>query len=193
MTPGEPEVDAKRVYVLGHSLGGSFAPKIAANDGKIAGIIVMAGDLRKMEDAIIDQYTYLGANPNDLEIYRKQADKVKKLEESDVDGPPVSVGNVTAPVSYWISLEDYDPADVLRDLTVPMLILQGERDYQVPVKQLAAWKAAVGNRKNVTTRSYPALNHLFEAGEGKSMPDEYQKPGHVAPEAIEDIAKFMAK
>jgi hypothetical protein len=42
-------------------------------------------------------------------------------------------------------------------------------------------------------RSYPALNHLFIAGEGKSLPAEYGKPGHVAPEVIDDIAKFVAK
>jgi hypothetical protein len=40
-------------------------------------------------------------------------------------------------------------------------------------------------------KSYPALNHLFVAGEGKSLPAEYAKPGHVAPQVIDDIAKFV--
>ena len=40
-------------------------------------------------------------------------------------------------------------------------------------------------------RTYPALNHLFVAGEGKSTEAEYRKTGHVAPEVIEDIAKFV--
>jgi len=39
--------------------------------------------------------------------------------------------------------------------------------------------------------SYPTLNHLFVAGEGKSLPTEYAKPGHVAAAVIEDIAKFI--
>ena len=38
-----PGVDAKRVYVLGHSLGAMAAPKMAATDPKIAGIVIMAG------------------------------------------------------------------------------------------------------------------------------------------------------
>ncbi len=189
----QPEVDAKRVYVLGHSLGGTLAPRIAVDDEKVAGVIIMAGDLRKMEDAILDQYAYLGAAPADMEIYRRQADKVKKLEPEDIDVPPVSVGNVTLPASYWISLSDNDAAAEAKDLTIPMLILQGERDYQVTMKEFAGWKAAVGGRKNVTLKSYPALNHLFVAGEGKSMPDEYSRPGHVAPEVVADIAKFMGK
>ena len=187
----QPEVDPKRVYLLGHSLGGSYAPRIAAEDGKLAGIIVMAGDLRKMEDAILDQYAYLGASAADMDAYRKQADKVRSLEPDDADAPPVSVGSVTAPASYWLSLADYDATAEAKELAIPMLILQGERDYQVTMKEFAAWKAAVGNRKNVTMKSYPALNHLFVAGEGKSLPDEYAKPGHVAPEVVDDIAKFI--
>jgi hypothetical protein len=61
------------------------------------------------------------------------------------------------------------------------------------MQEFAQWKAALSARKNVTFRSYPALNHLFVAGEGKSTDAEYAKPGHVAPEAIDDIAKFVTK
>ena len=53
------------------------------------------------------------------------------------------------------------------------------------------WKAAVGNSKGVVMKTYPSLNHLFVPGEGKSMPAEYAKPGHVAPAVIDDIAKFI--
>ena len=38
---------------------------------------------------------------------------------------------------------------------------------------------------------HPALNHLFVSGQGKSLPAEYAKPGHVAPEVINDIAQFV--
>ena len=41
---------------------------------------------------------------------------------------------------------------------------------------------------DVTFRTYPALNHLFIAGTGKSLPAEYQTPGHVAEDVIRDIA-----
>jgi hypothetical protein len=72
-----------------------------------------------------------------------------------------------------------------------MLILQGERDYQVTMADFGMWKTAVGSAKGVVMMSYPALNHLFVAGEGKSLPAEYAKPGHVAPQVIDDIAKFV--
>jgi fermentation-respiration switch protein FrsA (DUF1100 family) len=71
-----------------------------------------------------------------------------------------------------------------------MLILQGERDYQVTMRDFALWKAALGERKNVTLRSYAKLNHLFTAGEGKSTPAEYAS-GHVDAPVVEDIARWI--
>jgi hypothetical protein len=189
----DAQVDAKRVFVLGHSLGGNLAPRIAEADGKLAGLVILAGNLTPLEDAIVEQSEYLGATPASLQLLRAEAAKVKKLEPGDEDAPPVTVGPVTAPVSYWVDLKAYDAAAAARKLAIPMLILQGERDYQVTMKDFAAWKSAVGSRKNVTLRSYPALNHLFIAGEGKSLPAEYTKAGHVAPEVIDDIAKFIGK
>ena len=78
-------------------------------------------------------------------------------------------------------------------IKVPMLFLQGERDFQVTTKDLTLWKTGLAGRKDVTFKSYPALNHLFVAGEGKSTEAEYRKPGHVDPAVIDDIAKFLGK
>jgi hypothetical protein len=72
-----------------------------------------------------------------------------------------------------------------------MLILQGERDYQVTMAEFAKWKAALGSRSDVTFHSYPALNHLFIAGTGPSLPAEYLVPGHVAEDVIRDIATWI--
>jgi len=57
--------------------------------------------------------------------------------------------------------------------------------------EFEAWKTAMAKSKNVTAKSYPSLNHLFVAGEGKSNEQEYRKPGHVSAEVIDDIAKFV--
>jgi dienelactone hydrolase len=54
-----PEVDAGRVYVLGHSLGGTAAPAIAIRDGRLAGIILMAAAARPPDKMAIDQFTYM--------------------------------------------------------------------------------------------------------------------------------------
>ena len=72
-----------------------------------------------------------------------------------------------------------------------MLIVQGERDYQVTMADFEAWKKALASRRNVTFRSYPKLNHLFMEGEGKAKPAEYDKAGHVARELVDDLAAWI--
>ena len=174
--------------MLGHALGGYLAPRIAEQDGKLAGIILMAGNARPLEDLLVDQVTYMGITGQQLENAKALQAKVKKLAPGDEDTP--AFGGV--PVSYWLDLKDYDPAAEAKKLGIPMLILQGERDYQVTDGRLRPlegrpWAAP----KGVVMKSYPALNHLFVAGEGKSLPAEYSKPGHVAAAVIEEIAKFV--
>ena len=183
----QAEVNGRRIFVLGHALGGYVAPRIAEQDGKLAGIILMAGNARPLEDLLVDQVTYMGITGQQLENAKALQAKVKKLAPGDEDTPAFG----GAPVSYWLDLKDYDPAAAAKKLGLPMLILQGERDFQVPMADFALWKAAVGSSKGVVVKSYPALNHLFVAGEGKSLPAEYSKPGHVAPAVIEEIAKFV--
>src|ERR1017187_9009183 len=107
-------------------------------------------------------------------------------------GPPSGV-ILGAPVSYWLDLRSYFPLEAARSLGRPLLILQGERDYQVSMADFAGWKKELGGRPGVALKSHPTLNHLFAAGEGRSTPAEYEKPGHVAAEVVEDIAAFVKK
>jgi len=95
------------------------------------------------------------------------------------------------PAAYWKDLNTYKPGAVAASLTMPMLVLQGERDYQVTMKDFEAWKEALRGRTNVTFRSYPDLNHLFASGTGKSTPAEYEKPGKVSETVMNDIAAWV--
>ncbi len=72
-----------------------------------------------------------------------------------------------------------------------MLVLQGERDYQVTMGEFSRWKSVLADRTDVSFHSDPALNHLFVAGTGKSVPDEYNTPGHVSEEVVRDIATWI--
>jgi uncharacterized protein len=74
---------------------------------------------------------------------------------------------------------------------MPMLILQGERDYQVTMADLEGWRRALAGRPGVTIKSYPTLNHLFMPGEGKSTPSEYGKPGQIPDFVLDDIAGWV--
>ena len=188
----EPGVDARRVALLGHSLGGMLAPRIAGLDPRTAGIVVMAGNTRPPEELVADQMEHLvsvGAATGEQATAVK-AD-VARLRALKPDSPEAKTATLLgAPASYWLAFRGYDPAETAKGLAVPVLVLQGGRDYQVTAKDLDGWKAAVGRTPRATIRLFPKLNHLFVAGEGPSTPAEYEKPGHVAPEVIDAIAAW---
>jgi dienelactone hydrolase len=94
---------------------------------------------------------------------------------------------------YWVSLQAYDPVATAKKIRTPLLIIQGERDYQVTMKDLDGWKAALAGKPGVDIRSYPKLNHLFVAGDGPSLPGEYDQPGHVAESVVADVAVWIKK
>ncbi len=51
----DSRIDPNKVFIVGHSLGGMLAPRIDAEGGHFAGIIIMAGTPRKLEEIMMDQ------------------------------------------------------------------------------------------------------------------------------------------
>lgn len=191
----EGRIDPKAIFVLGHSLGAMLAPRIAAEGEGIAGIIMLAPNARGLPELMLEQTEYLfsldgkidSREAEKLEELRKMAERIRKLEIKDGE---ILLG---ASREYWRDLQTYDPIRTAQKLDIPMLILQGGRDYQVTVRDFEMWEEGLKGKGNVELKLYPKLNHLFIPGEGRSTPAEYSRPGHVAREVIEDIARWIGK
>jgi dienelactone hydrolase len=191
-------INPKRVFLLGHSLGATVAPRIAGQDHDLAGLIIMAGITRPLEDTILDQFTYLynlegkmtEQQKADLENLKVKVDRVKESEISDNISPqdlPLGV-----PLAYWQDLNKNKSSDAVKTLNMPILVLQGERDYQVlSMKDFEGWKTALNKNENASFKIFPNLNHLFIAGEGKSTPKEYTIEGHVDEDVINFIIQWI--
>jgi dienelactone hydrolase len=170
-------IDPRRVFVVGHSLGGTLAPRIASTESSVAGIVIMAGATRPIDEVVRDQVLYLASqNPSAPPVDVEQA---------------VATLRRAASAAYWADFDAYRPGAAAAALTIPILILQGERDYQVTRADLQGWHAALDGRPNVTFKGYPALNHLFLPGEGPSVPAEYLRPGRVPDVVFDDIAGWI--
>jgi uncharacterized protein len=155
----------------------------------------MAGATRPLPRAIVEQAEYLAALAGATdEATKERLDAIKREAASAMGAKAGDVGAsfFGAPAPYWADLNTYDPSAAAARLTLPLLVLQGGRDYQVTAADLQGWKTALAGHPNVTIREFPSLNHLFIAGEGKSGPDEYLKPGHVDPAVIETLVAFIA-
>ncbi len=190
-----PGIDGKRVYVLGHSLGAWLAPLIAAADGRLAGLILMAAPARPIEQLYVEQIRYLASLRGELSAAEKEkiaeaereAAAVRQIRERG-EGPERALG---APRSYWLSFRGRDPLAAAAKLDMPVFLLHGGRDYQVTDEDFRLWQRALAVRAQATLKQYPALNHLLQTGQGRSTPDEYARPGHVAAEVIEDLCRWI--
>ena len=200
----QPEVKQGRVFAMGLGFGGYLLPRVAEADGKLAGMAIVNANARPLEDLALEEgqslaetlaKTLPAVTPQVLEAFKRQlaviqeqAAKIKKLTPADED--TVALLGKLGP--YWLDLKGYDPAGQSKLLAISMLILEGERDFQVTMKDFAVWKTGLQGMKNVTTKSYPALDHVLVAGTGKSTEADYRKPGqHVAQDVVDDLAKWF--
>ncbi|MBE1495517.1 dienelactone hydrolase [Amycolatopsis lexingtonensis] len=190
-------VDAERVFVAGHSGGGKAAPRVAAADASIAGLVSLAGDTLPLSRTAVRVVKYLAeldpgpATTAAVEAVTRQA----ALVESPGLSPAIPASDLLFnwPASYWLDLRDYDPVATAAGLDRPMLILQGGRDYQVTADgDLAGWRAGLADRPGVTIRVHDADDHMFFRGEGPSTPAAYESPQHVDPAVVADIAEWLA-
>lgn len=191
-----PEVSADRIHLLGHSMGGKVAPRIAAADPSIAGLALLAADAQPMHEAAVRAARYLatlapGASSDELVATLLGQASVVASAELTPDTPShlLPLGFSAA---YWLDLRAYDPVATAAGLACPMLILQGGRDYQVTVADdLTRWQAALAHRPEVAFRIHQDANHLFFPGSGRPTPAEYARPGHVEPAVVDDIATWL--
>lgn len=167
-----PDIDSMRIFVIGHSLGAALAPRIASHSSLVAGIVLMAPPARKLTELLSYQLNYVFA------------DSVKATAQLNTILRGLSK-------SYIQFDADYSPILTAATLNLPILLLQGGRDYQVTNTDYQLWLAGMNGHKNFSHRLYPSLNHLFISGKGKSTPQEYNRSGHVDKEVINDICSWI--
>ena len=195
------EVDSRRIFVLGHSLGGMLAPRIAQDDPQVAGLVILAGTTRPLERVMVEQIRYIDSLQGKVTPARKKQIDDAQAFAKEVESPQLTaderleVMGSTIPGSYFLDLRDYHPAEVAAKLGIPILVLRGDRDYQVTQEDFDGWKKSLSGRPNVTFKLYPGLFHLFmpssSSGSGLGTPADYQKPGHVVAPVIDDIAAWI--
>ncbi|MEU9023471.1 hypothetical protein [Actinomadura sp. NPDC048394] len=193
---GEPGVDAARVFVLGHSMGGKAAPRVAAAEPSVAGLVIMAGDAQPMHEAAVRVTRYLASlNPGpdaDVAVAAIVRQAARVADPGLSPATPAADLPFGLPAPYWLDMRAYDPVATAVAVGKPMLILQGGRDYQVTVEDdLSRWQAGLDGRPDVTVRVHAADDHLFFPGTGPSTPAGYDRPQHVDPAVLDDIAAWL--
>jgi dienelactone hydrolase len=188
-----PSIDTNSIYIIGHGQGGMLIPLICKEKPLIKGGVFLGVNHKRVQEMMIDQYHYLTkVTPAkkaefDLQINRAQYSMSKKLNPlTEHKYMPFEVQ-----ATYWVWLNNYPHVKLAKKMDRPLLILQGERDYQVSNENFELWKKSLKNKKNVGFKSYPMLNHLFEEGTGESTYSEYFTKNNIPEYVINDIYNWL--
>lgn len=195
----QPAVDPHLIFVLGHSQGGTYAPLIAMRAPQVAGVILLAAGTEPVGAAMLRQLRYLATLPGTTGLQAKaqlpEVERMAALVDNPAalskESPETVLLGGTGP-AYFLSGLRYDEVATARSIPQPLLLLQGDRDYQVTVADdLDVWRQGLMGRKGVTVVRFPKADHLFLNGTGAPSPLEYQKPGHVDPKVVAAIADWV--
>ncbi len=194
MLAGQEKIDPERIFVLGHSLGGTAIPAIdlelKSKPVHARGYILMAPGARRLDEMIRDQYDFLAALMPEAESEREAvfAD-LDRLENPDALKEEDVIAGAYA--EYWKWLIGYDAVSLAANIDVPCLLLQGEEDYQVTMEDYQLFRNATEGMDNWIFKSYPGLVHTFTEGKKAEGPVAYTRNGHVSGNVTADIAEFI--
>ena len=199
----DSRIDSHNIFIIGHSMGGMLAPRIDSEGGKYKGLIIMAGTPRKLEDVMLEQNEAVLSSTKGLVnwIVRKQVAKLSGLfsglyELSDEEAKKKKVMGGTT-LYYFKEMGEHSVADYLATTKKPMLIVQGEKDFQVSVeKDFYEYKRLLNDKTNVEFRLYENLNHAFVNylySDILKAKQEYNTERHIGEEVISDIADWIMK
>lgn len=181
------DIDANKLFLVGHSEGAIIAPMIASTDPTLRGIVLLAGSARNGRAVLKSQVRWLAENgqvPGGLPV-----DSVVKLQEAALDS-----ADKTQPwMHYFLA---YDPIATARKVTVPVLVLEGQNDRQVSTDQAQLLGSAfqAGGDKDVTVHVFPGLNHLFLADPTGNPMTYAQLPStKIGPQVLGTIADWIVR
>jgi uncharacterized protein len=210
-----PEVNAKKIGLIGHSEGGIIAPMVAARNADVGFIVMMAGSGVPGDQILVEQRKLIAEAGG---VSKEQAEKdaveergvlalvVKEKDSPELekdlktklgtDGNEAEMGaqvkTLTSPwFRYFLA---YDPGPELRKVKCPVLVLSGEKDLQVPPAQnlpVIRKDLEDGGNTNFEVVELPGLNHLFQTATTGS-PNEYARIEEtMSPVALEKISGWI--
>jgi dienelactone hydrolase len=191
-----PAVLEDEVYVLGHGVGGSLAPQIAAEDKKVGGVIVLAGSPRDYLDVIDGELEYISTLESPKQAERQaHLKKVRKLIADARLGEGSREAEILGqPIAYWEEVSGYavKSLGVLQGLDCRMFVAGGGRDYRVTQDDIDLYMEGLETHPGAKVNYYTELNHLFvRGGLGKATPEEYTRAGHVYKHLIKALSRWL--
>lgn len=206
-----PEVDAAKVIVLGHDEGGSFASSVAGNlpadEGKLLGVVLVAMPGRTYGKVLRDQaerrLAAAGRSTEDVRSYLSRFDLVANALASGVVDLKAAKVDETDPLfsqfpthrQYLFHLFVNDPLQIVRGVECPVLIVQGEKDAHMGVRDAQYLREAVDRQFNrdLTLELLPEMDHWMRAQKGPTAFRDEETSGPLDPAFTRLLSGWISK
>lgn len=200
MLKNDPRIDGERVFVLGHSMGAMLAPRIDAEGADAKGLIMMAATPYRLEEVVLRQLDQGSESVSLLKgivrlerkIFSRKFDGLYQMSDEEARRKRF-VGSIS--LYYFKEMGQKTAVDYLLESDKPVLIMQGERDFQVLAEDdYRTLQEQLAGRANTSFRLYPGLNHAFVDAlydDILKASKEFGVERHIGDEVIGDIAAFI--
>jgi len=176
-----------KIYVIGHSQG-SLVGMLAAID-RADGFISLAGAGQSIDAVILEQIEKTAP------MYTEDSKKtfaILKLNKTTENYPPAlaSLFEITIQpfMSNWMQ---HDPQKIIKELNMPILLINGTKDLQVSVEEVNLLHKASSNAELIIIEN---MNHILFTIQGddlensKSYNEAFRQ---INPSVIEAIISFI--
>jgi pimeloyl-ACP methyl ester carboxylesterase len=177
-----------KVIVLGHSEG-SLIGILSIRDQPVNAFISVSGAGRSADLIVTEQ---MKAQPKYVaDNFKTMLDSLKKGKFTDNIDPRIY--SIAGPdiQPYLMSWFRYSPAKELKKIKIPVLILQGTTDIQVPVTDAEMLKKA---KSDAVLTIIPGMNHILKEAPADRAQNAatYSKPDlPLKPELVTAIVNFV--
>jgi len=167
-----PELASKRIFIVGHSEGGTLAPIVAEKARALAGVIVVNTVQFPVDELLVAQ---LRANPTVPASTTAEVERsLVKLKDGSFPRGGLLLG---AGADYWTQyiVNSRDSPTRLSRLSIPMLLVQSLNDETLPGETLgrniALLRSVVAKNKNAQLHELSAHDHFgMLSGEREPSP-----------------------
>jgi len=196
-----PDVDPKRVFLVGHSEGATVALVLAGQrHAEVAGIVLLGSRGRGMDEVSLAQAEatarHKGQSEEQIQAQladmRRFFDLVKAGGEWKADQIPDALYLGARSVPWLRDHFRYPVEQLITQIKCPVAIFHGESDFQVPIVQAAELAERARTAKvAVTFKALPALDHLFKPVEGESTAASYFTDRRVDAGFLADLTSWL--
>lgn len=188
-----PRIDPARVFVLGSSLGGWAAPRIAQRDPAIAGLILYSAPAESRREQQLHSLRQLIRDASRVAASREEGRWLDLMRDyaaavAGGDGAPL---HVRIRPGYPLERDGYRAEVAAQDVHMPFLILHGALDRAVTRERMSGWITRLRGRDDVVFRRY--VNHDHGLFDWRDLSGDDLRPiGYVSAEVVDDMARWIA-